>query len=39
MLRSAVTIDREFRFPIDIDLSVLPQLTQNNAQSAIDFYD
>ena len=37
ILRSTVAIGREFRFPIDIDLSVLPQLTQNNAQSAVDF--
>ena len=37
ILRSTVAIGREFRFPIDIDLSALPQLTQNNAQSAVDF--
>ena len=37
MLRSTVAIGREFRFPIDIDLSALPQLTQNNARSAVDF--
>ena len=37
ILRSTVAIDREFRFSIDIDLSALPQLTQNNAQSAVDF--
>ena len=28
---------REFRFPIDINLSALPQLTQKNVQSAVDF--
>ena len=28
---------RELRFPIDINLSALPQLTQNNAQSTIDY--
>ena len=36
ILRSTV-IGREFRFPIDIDLSALSQLTQNNSQSAVDF--
>ena len=39
ILHSTVAIGREFRFPIDIDLSTLPQLTQNNAQSAVDFYN
>ena len=37
ILRSTVVIGREFRFPIDINLSSLPQLTQNNAQSTIDY--
>ena len=37
ILRSTVAIDREFRFSIDIDLSALPQLTQNNVQSYVDF--
>ena len=37
ILRSTVAIDREFRFPIDINLSALPQLTQNNSQSTIDY--
>ena len=37
ILHSTVAICREFRFPIDIDLSASPQLTQNNAQSAVDF--
>ena len=36
ILRSTVTIGREFRFPIDIDLLALSQLNQNNAQSTID---
>ena len=36
ILRSTVAIGREYIFPIDIDLSTLPQLTQNNAQSAVD---
>ena len=36
MLRSTVAICREFRFPIDIILLALPQLTQNNDQSIID---
>ena len=36
-MRSTVAIGREFRFPIDINLSALPQLTHNNAQSAVDF--
>ena len=30
ILRSTVAIDREFRFPIDINLSALSQLIQNN---------
>ena len=37
ILRSTVAIGREFRFPIDINLSALPQLTQYNAQSTIDY--
>ena len=37
ILRSTIAIGREFRFPIDIKLSALPQLTQNNAQSSIDY--
>ena len=37
ILRNTVAIGKGFRFPIDIDLSALPQLTQNNAQSAVDF--
>ena len=37
ILRSTVATGREFRFPIDINLSPLPQLTQNNAQSTIDY--
>ena len=37
ILRSTVAVGREFRFPIDIDLSAFPQLTQNNAQSVVDF--
>ena len=37
ILRSTIAIGREFRFPIDIKLSALPQLTQNNAQSTIDY--
>ena len=36
ILRSSVAIGREFRFPIDINLSALPQLIQNNVQSTID---
>ena len=31
ILRSTVAIGRQFRFPIDINLPALPQLTQNNA--------
>ena len=37
ILRSPIAIGWEFRFPIVIDLSDLPQLTHNNAQSAVDF--
>ena len=37
ILRSTVAIGRQFRFPIDINLPALPQLTQNNAQSTIDY--
>ena len=37
ILRSAVAICRESMFPIDINLSALPQLTQNNYQSTIDY--
>ena len=37
ILRSTVAIGHEFRFPIDINLSGLPQLTQNNDQSTIDY--
>ena len=37
ILRSTVAIGREFRFLIDINLSALPQLTQNNDQSTIDY--
>ena len=37
ILRSTVAIGREFKFPIDINLSALPQLTQNNDQSTIDY--
>ena len=37
ILRSTVSIGREFSFPIDINLSALPQLTQNIAQSTIDY--
>ena len=37
ILRSTVAIGQEFRFTIDIHLSALPQITQNNAQSAVDF--
>ena len=37
ILRSTITIDRDIRFPIGIKLSALPQLTQNNAQSTIDY--
>ena len=37
ILRSTTTIDREFRFVIDINLSALPQLTHNNTQSTIDY--
>ena len=33
---STITIGREFSFPIEINLSVLPQRTQNNTQSTID---
>ena len=28
---------QEIRFPVDIDVSTLSQLTQSNAQSAVDF--
>ena len=35
--RSTVAIGQEFRFPNDIDLSSLSQLTHNNAQSAVVF--
>ena len=37
ILRSTAAICREFRFPIDINLSALPQLTQNNSQLTIDY--
>ena len=37
ILHSTVAIDRKFRFPIDINLSAFPQLTQIDAQSAIDY--
>ena len=37
ILRSTVAIGREFRFTIDINLSAVPQLTQNNDQSTIDY--
>ena len=37
ILRSTLAIDRKSKFIIDINLSTLPQLTQNNTQSAIDF--
>ena len=37
ILRRIVAIGREFRFSIDIDLSALPKLTQNNVQSAVEF--
>jgi len=37
ILRSTVTIGRELRFAIDINLSALPQLTHNNTQSTIDY--
>ena len=37
ILRSTVAIGRSIRFPIDIDLSALPQLTQNNTHSTIDY--
>ena len=37
ILRSTVTIGRDLRFAIDINLSVLPQLTHNNTQSTIDY--
>lgn len=36
ILRSTVAIGRKPRFPININLSALPQLTQNNVQSTID---
>ena len=35
IFRSIVTIGCKFRFPFDINSSVLPQLTQKNAQSVI----
>ena len=37
ILRSTIAIGCEFRFPIDINLPVLPQLTHNNDQSTIDY--
>ena len=37
ILRSTVAIGREFKFPIDINLSAPPQLTQNHDQSTIDY--
>ena len=37
IVRSTAVIGHEFRFSIDINLSALPQLTQNNAQSTIDY--
>ena len=37
ILRSIVAIDRAFRFTTDINLSALPQLTQNNDKSTIDY--
>ena len=37
ILRNTVAICRKYRFPIDINLSALPQLTQNNSQSTINY--
>ena len=37
ILRGTVDMGQEIRFPVDIDLSTLSQLTQSNAQSAVDF--
>ena len=37
ILPSTIAIGREYRFHIDINLSALPQLTQNNAQLTIDY--
>ena len=39
ILRSTVDIGREFRFPIDIDLFALPQLTQKIYNQLLIFYD
>ena len=36
-LRSTIAIGRELRFSIDMNLFALPQLTYNNAQSAVVF--
>ena len=37
ILHSTIAIGHEFRFPIYINLSVLPQLTRNNTQTNIDY--
>ena len=37
ILHSTIAIGSEFRFPIYINLSVLPQLTRNNTQTNIDY--
>ena len=38
IFRSISAIGRELHFPIDINLNVLPELTQNNGQAALDFF-
>ena len=36
ILRSSPAIGQEFYFPIDINLNVLPKLTQNNGQTILN---
>ena len=37
ILRSVPTIGRELRFPLDIDLSVLPPTVSNNSESVVSY--